>query len=393
MKRLDFIYGIYRGDLFEYTSTIIAVCDFLLLIWVAGAGFILYKNLRLVRQSRKMYESSFPCEPHKEELFKKIKADMEIYEDAVRLMQSFYMPTAVLCGMLQPAVILPVQEFSDEELRVIFVHELTHYKNHDLLWRRIASVLVGIHFFNPFVWKLHKLLRKWSEHACDFDAYEQAGGIKHYFGTIIQIQMKMSGLSSYFAATLNEDENELAERIEKMKMQKKIKKRSAWKAIVICVVMLMGSSMTVFAASEGIAKAYHMAYDATEVAIEEEPNPELPEYEEMGETEGITEEIGEVDEVSRSRSNFEWTVGNGVRKTTDGFSAKSGGSITLTVDATPGDRSIRAGIVEPGGNRRYMTGKGNLYRKFSLTKSGTYKVYVENNSGVKVTVNGSYNLN
>ncbi|MCI8580009.1 MAG: M56 family metallopeptidase [Dorea sp.] len=392
MSRLDSEYGIYRGRLFEYTGTIIAVCDILLLLWAAGACYILYRNLRLMHQSRKMYENSFPCEQHKEEMFWRVKKDMGIREGAVKLLQSFYMPTAVLWGGRHPAVILPVQEYSDEELKVIFVHELTHYKNHDLLWRRIASVLVGIHFFNSLVWRLHSLLRKWSEYACDFEAYEMVGGVKHYFGTIIQIQMKMSGLSSYFAATLNEDENELEERIEKMMIQKKIKRCSPWKAAVICGAMLMGSSMTVFAASEGIAKAYYVAVETTVVETEEEMEPELPEYEESGEPEGIIEEVGEVDKVSRGMNTFEWTVSNGIRKTTDGFSAKSGGSITLTVDVTPEDRTIRAGIIEPEGNRKYTTGKGYLSRKFSLTKSGTYKVYVENSSGAKVTVDGSYNV-
>lgn len=319
--------------------------------------------------------------------------DMGIRENNVVLAQSYCMPMPVLWGIRRPTVILPVQEYSDEELKVIFVHELTHYKNNDILWRRIVAVLIGIHFFNPLVWKLHKLLRKWSEYTCDFEAYEAAGGMKHYFGTILQMQIKMSGLSSYFTATLNENEDELVERVEKMKIQKMIKKRSAWKAVVICMGMMAGSSMTVFAASEGLAEVYHMAYEATDVEIELEPSPELPIYREEGKTEGIIEEVGEVDAVSRSRSNFKWTVGNGVRKTTDGFSAKSGGSIIVVVEeAIPADRAIRVGIIEPGGARQYVSVKGGAYKKFSLAKSGTYKVYVENNSGVKVTVDGSYNV-
>lgn len=138
-------------------------------------------------------------------------------------MQCYETPTAMLWGIRQPTVVLPVEKYSDEELRVIFIHELMHYKHHDILWRRLASVLIGVHFFNPVIWKLQVLLRRWSEHSCDFSVYEKAGGIRHYFNTIIKIQMRSESLTSYFAATLSENEDELTERIMKMKVQKKLK--------------------------------------------------------------------------------------------------------------------------------------------------------------------------
>lgn len=73
MSRLDFEYGIYRGDLFWYTETIIIVCDVLLLLWAVGACCILYQQLRLMYRSRQVYKESFVCDQNKGELFQKIK--------------------------------------------------------------------------------------------------------------------------------------------------------------------------------------------------------------------------------------------------------------------------------------------------------------------------------
>ena len=79
-----------------------------------------------------------------------------------------------------------------------------------------------------------------------------------------------------------------------------------------------------------------------------------------------------------------------MRKTTTGFSAKSGGGISVTAYISPIDKTVRAGIIEPDGTRRYTSGKEALYKTFLLDQTGTYKVYVENNSGSKVTVEGNY---
>lgn len=375
MGLLDNMYGTYRGDLFLQTKRIMQACNILFVLWIVGLILVLYKQFCLIVQTRKRFKNCFACESQKEELFYKIKENMGIPIERVKLTQAYEATAPVLWGIKKPMVVLPVQNYSEEELKVIFIHELTHYKHHDILWRRIASILVAIYFFNPFIWKIHKLFRKWGEYACDFAACEIAGGVKYYFYTILNIQVKTSGLPSYFTVAIEEDENELLERIGKMKQQKKIKQKSVWKATLICVVMVMASSMTVFAASEGIAKAYHLVYDATVVETEVEMGAELPEYEEKEDVDGIVEEIGEIDNVSRSSKSFDWSVKSGVRKISTEFSAKKGNNITLMVELTPDNKTVRAGIIEPDGNKRYIEGKGSLYRKFTLSKTGKYKVW------------------
>ena len=353
-----------------------------------------FRQIQLLRQSKRMFQDPFPCEPQTEELFRSIEEKMGITKGKVALTQCYCTPVALLRGVRHPMVVLPVESYSDEELEVIFRHELMHYKHNDILWRRIASVLVILHFFNPFAWKLHRVLRIWSEHACDFSVYEKAGGLKHYFETIVKIQANAQGFDMYLSVTLSENKSELVERIMRMKTQREIKRRPVWKAAVICIAMLFASSVTVFGASEGVADVYHMMYDATDFEEEVLSTPELPEYEESGEIPGIVEETGEIESFSRSGTgfNFKWTVANGVRKTTDEFNAKAGERISITVYILPDNKNVKVGIVKPNGKRRYVTGCGTVMNSFSLNVSGKYKVFVGNNSGTKVTVNGSVSV-
>ena len=119
-------------------------------------------------------------------------------------------------------------------------------------------------------------------------------------------------------------------------------------------------------------------------------DPELIEYTEYGETPGITEELGESEYGTRSIRTMSWTVPNNVRKTSTAFHASAGESISVTVGITPKDKTISAGIIEPDGTRRYVNGKDHIDHVYKLTQSGKYRVYVENKSGVSVTVDGVY---
>ena len=105
-------------------------------------------------------------------------------------------------------------------------------------------------------------------------------------------------------------------------------------------------------------------------------------------------EIGEVDRYRRSSANFYWTVGAGKMKTTPAFQAKSGGSIIVSVGITPTNQYVNVGIIEPDGQWRYIKDKGNnIYHEFSLTKNGSYQVFVQNKNSVSITADGSYRVN
>lgn len=79
-----------------------------------------------------------------------------------------YISTPFLYGMFKPRIVLPAaMEFTAEEYRQIFLHELTHYKRHDV-W--IKCLLIGInalHWFNPFAYRARQDVDRYCELSCD----------------------------------------------------------------------------------------------------------------------------------------------------------------------------------------------------------------------------------
>ncbi len=76
----------------------------------------------------------------------------------------------VVCGLLRPRLIVPVDFFDllpREQRRWVLLHELAHLKRGDL-WALALQRLVGIaQFFNPSVWIASRTVDRLREYACD----------------------------------------------------------------------------------------------------------------------------------------------------------------------------------------------------------------------------------
>jgi TonB family protein len=66
-------------------------------------------------------------------------------------------------------VILPngARDWSDDRMRVVLLHELSHIQRGDWLTQMTAQCLGAVYWFNPLVWLAARRLRLESEHACD----------------------------------------------------------------------------------------------------------------------------------------------------------------------------------------------------------------------------------
>ena len=132
-----------------------------------------------------------------------------------------------------------------------------------------------------------------------------------------------------------------------------------------------------------------------ETAVEEEvpyEPEELTEYTEAEYDDGVTEEEGELSAATANSvmKTFNWTIAKKTRKLTPGFSATAGKGIAVAV-SNPSGASVRVGISKPGGTRTYVTSSGTLIsHTFSVSVTGTYKVFVQNMSNSQISVSGSY---
>ena len=79
---------------------------------------------------------------------------------SVELSQNSLTASPIMTGFIRPDIILPVGELKDKELSYIFIHELTHCRQKDLLYKWLIQFVVCVHWFNPFVYLLEKEVNK-----------------------------------------------------------------------------------------------------------------------------------------------------------------------------------------------------------------------------------------
>ena len=98
------------------------------------------------------------------------------------------------------------------------------------------------------------------------------------------------------------------------------------------------------------------------------------------------------DEIMPCASNgtISWDVYAGVRRSTSSFHASSGQRIVLSVFSVEPFHSVRAGIIQPDGSKRYIIATGNDSHIFELTMSGSYRIYIQNETTEMVHVEGAY---
>ena len=94
-------------------------------------------------------------------------------------------------------------------------------------------------------------------------------------------------------------------------------------------------------------------------------------YEDSAVTDMYEEDVNP-DEIMPCASNgtISWDVYAGVRRSTSSFHASSGQRIVLSVFSVEPFHSVRAGIIQPDGSKRYIIANGNDSHVFELTMSG-----------------------
>ena len=175
-----------------------------------------------------------------------------------------------------------------------------------------------------------------------------------------------------------------------MIIAKKIKRKALALMSVVC---LFAGSMSVFAATsdEADGKVPVLRNDAgDEGVLCDDGYIEYTEYPDSDDAPDSEIYIGTIYVPDSNGSISNWTITNGHSATSGKFYSYSGGSITISVAIVPSNKTVRVGIVQPDGVKRYVEGNGSVGHSFSVTQTGYHKVYIANDSGTTVTANGVY---
>lgn len=159
--------------------------------------------------------------------------------------QSEYISAPLTYGIFQPVILLPknMDWKNEQQLRYILLHEYTHIRHYDLVFKLFAVVALCIHWFNPMVWALYILLNRDIELACDECVVRDfGGGMKAAYAlALITMEEKKSGLMPICNSF---SKNAIEERITAIMKMKKLTIGAlvASAGLLIVTVALFGTS-------------------------------------------------------------------------------------------------------------------------------------------------------
>lgn len=158
-----------------------------------------------------------------------------LYElrDSTRLNDGIYLSKKVLSpavyGIVKPKIILP-ESYKDRDYSIVALHEKTHIRCLDNLWRIIAFVIVAVHWFNPFCWFFLKMFLTDIELSCDERVVSKLGAdrAKDYATALLENRQETTVFASAFGGA------KIRTRIENILSFKEM----TWFSLVVFIILI-----------------------------------------------------------------------------------------------------------------------------------------------------------
>lgn len=154
----------------------------------------------------------------------------------------------------EEAIYVPSEVAADKEkLRYAIIHELQHYKHHDLIWSVVRGGLLALYWFHPLVWVAAIVSKRDCELACDYGVIKEVGEEDRLiYGKILldiisRRDQKTNVLS--MATTMYGSANGIKERVTMIAKNKKMK-ATTLVAVLLIVALSVGCTFTAAATKD-----------------------------------------------------------------------------------------------------------------------------------------------
>lgn len=165
----------------------IKLLDLLAYIWLVGmciflivviSSYIIY----LIRKHKKAIRIT------ENAVLNEVKKELKIKRH-IKIRMSPDIQSPMLVGVLFPVIYIPCREIPDENMRMVFLHELTHYKRKDLLIKWLSLFVNAVHWFNPLAYLLCANVSEACEVSCDMAVTKNMSDTeqKIYMKTILDL--------------------------------------------------------------------------------------------------------------------------------------------------------------------------------------------------------------
>ncbi len=140
--------------------------SYLTAVWILGmVSLTVFYFIRHYQFRKYLHRASENADIAAINTAKNIAAKMGVQQVSVIILQGIASP--MMTGLKTPLIILPDKEYSKDELRLIIMHELSHFKRLDLIYKAFVLFCRVFHWFNPLMPLIVKHIERECELACD----------------------------------------------------------------------------------------------------------------------------------------------------------------------------------------------------------------------------------
>ena len=361
--------------------------------WLISMVVQCIKKKKDIKILHGIYHNRMIVPRHYQNLLDEVREEMGIRR-RISLYQSYQTGTVFIRGLIRPTIYLPVEKINDSSLRNIFLHELQHYKQGDILIKSINVILSIVYWFWPPYFYISKKYHLYAEVNNDNCCLKMLGDAREYYNVLASFADLSNENTDIFAPALIETKNEIIWRAILVRDYNKTKMKLSWTALFVAFTLIT-CSITAYGATSAVQYGYNQICNITMEGEQEEyiPVPELEEHEgNVTDLDGFTV-IQEEEEgiTARSGETFISTkLMNQCYYRSKAITKSKGDTIRVNVDVTPTNKEVTVGIIKPNGTTTYVKGKGTIAHTFSISTAGTYQVFISNYSGSQVTIVGYY---
>lgn len=238
------------------------------IIWLAGAIFSMVPTAVSTLQLKKLLRRWEKAPSPETAAFYEKAAG----EKRPPLAVSPALETPMAVGLFQTKIYLPHEEYTAQELEMIFRHELIHWRRKDLWYKFLLLLARSIHWFHPFVWLMAKRANRDLEISCDGEAVKEKDMAYRKAYSLMILQEAERGLQKQAALTtcFTDGKRALQERLVEVMNGKKRKKGMALVAMTLVLALSCGCLVSYGGADTGGDPLVDMAENAVLTAEQQE---------------------------------------------------------------------------------------------------------------------------
>ena len=183
----------------------LTIPQLLVALWLIGVAVFLVPVVAGLWQVRRLRRTAIPWAGG-EELLRSL-ASARVVHRRVDTVLHDAVAGPMTCGMLRPAIILPVtaRDWDEASLRRSLRHELEHVARWDLFTNCFSRMICAAYWFHPLVWAAWRRLRLEAEKACD-DAVVVEDDARDYASLLVAMAQPAAGRRPPLLAMASRDD-------------------------------------------------------------------------------------------------------------------------------------------------------------------------------------------